>query len=77
MFFSAGPELAVEAAGVRGGAGHQHPAEQAQGRAVLHGRQPAAHQLRGQRAGGPLGGALRRHVHPLRVPHAGANPPSK
>eukprot|EP00959_Pyramimonas_sp_CCMP1952_P349876 7330649-Pyramimonas_sp.AAC.1 len=58
MFFSAGPELAVEAAGVRGGAGHQHPAEQAQGRAVLHGRQPAAHQLRGQRAGGPLGLSL-------------------
>ena len=39
-----------------------------------HGRQPAAHQLRGQRAGGPLDSGAGGHVPPLCVPGTGARP---
>ena len=51
-----------------------HPAGQARRAALLHRRQPPAHLLRGQGAGGPLGRAGREHVHPLGLTPGGTGP---
>ncbi len=70
-----GPALAREAAGLC--RGPRHPGgDEARGHQVpiLHGRQPAAHLLRGLRPGRPLDRARRGHVALDRLPREGAGP---
>ncbi len=58
-----GSDLAREAARVRRAARHPDRDEASQRwQPVLHGRQPAAHQLRGPRARGPVAGSRGGHV---------------